>query len=159
MLCLPFAENNLCSCYTYTEKHTQWHLFPNAFLGDISPWSIKCTQTQQWTLILGWHLNRELGKINRSFPFSEEGIICFQVWHSSCFLSLEKGEEMGYWKQGMWDLYQVTFVMGCHFYLLACTGHTNFNFSSNSFYGIYWEGIGRSGNYKYSSKKPIQIHR
>lgn len=146
MSCLPFAENTHVPAIP-SLRNTQWHLFPNAFLGDISPLSIKCTQTPQWTLILGWHLNRELGKINRSLPFSEEGIIRFQVWHSSCFLSLEK-EEMGYWNQGMWDLYQVTFVMGCHFYLLPCTGHTSFNFSSNSFNGIYWEGIGRSGNYK-----------
>lgn len=101
----------------YLQCQTQWHLFPNAFLGNISPLSIKCTQTQQWTLSLGWHLNRVLGKINRSLLSSEEGIIYSQVWHSFCFLSLEKGEEMDNWNQGMWDLYQVTFVIGHHFYL------------------------------------------
>lgn len=112
---LSFCWKHLHSCSTFNDKQTQWHLFPNAFLGDISPLSIKCTQTQQWTLILGWHLNRELGKINRSLLSSEEGIIYFQVWHSFCFLSLEKGEEMGYWNQEMWDLHQVIFVTG-HFY-------------------------------------------
>lgn len=42
---------------------------------------------------------------------------------------------MGYGKQGTWDLHQVMFVTGHHFYLLPCIGHTDLNFSNNFLMG------------------------